>query len=42
MTEFIGNPCECIYPFEKHYITMALEHEIDTIKNGIQKLLSKE
>lgn len=29
MEEKVGKPCECIYPFEKHYIDLLFSERID-------------
>lgn len=39
MTENIGE-CECIYSYEKHYISLALKKEIDNTTEEIERLRS--
>jgi len=38
--EKIGK-CVCIYPFEKHYITRVLEHEIERVEKEIKQMREK-
>ncbi len=37
MVENIGK-CECIFPYEKHYISVSLQNEIDKTTKEIERL----
>jgi len=38
MAEVIGKGCTCIYPFEKHYVNLALEKLIKENKEELSKI----
>ena len=40
--ELIGKGCECIYPFEKHYITLVLEERIKADRKYLEEAKTSE